>query len=188
MIGALLIIHAFVTVAMVGIILLQKSDGAGPLGIGGNANSLFTARGVANILTRATAFLATLFIGNCILIGILTNREIKNSSNMFAEQPAKVSKHSDVKKAPKEDAVKTEDSVKETPKAIEAESGDVSKEAPNAATESVDIPTAQNAIEAGSEAPNAIETVSPGVVEAPRIEVETESEVASEASSNELSE
>lgn len=88
MIITLLIIHAFVTIALIGLILLQKSDGSGPLGIGGGNNALFTARGVANILTRTTAVLAALFIGNCILIGILTNRELKNNSFLFS-QPAR---------------------------------------------------------------------------------------------------
>ncbi|MDR1208588.1 MAG: preprotein translocase subunit SecG, partial [Holosporales bacterium] len=76
MIVPLLIIHGFVTVAMIGLILLQKSDSSGPLGMGGGStNSLFTARGVANVLTRSTAFLAVLFVGNCILIGKLITRE-----------------------------------------------------------------------------------------------------------------
>lgn len=76
MITVLLVIHAFITSAMIGLILLQKSDGAGPLGVGGGGtNSLFTARGVANLLTRTTSVLATLFIGNCILIGVLINNQ-----------------------------------------------------------------------------------------------------------------
>ncbi|GHS92320.1 hypothetical protein AGMMS49949_04300 [Alphaproteobacteria bacterium] len=89
MIVSLLVVHAFVTVAMIGLILLQKSEGAGPLmgGGGGGMNSLFTARGVANILTRSTAVLAFFFIGNCILIGILTNREL-NQSARFLETAA----------------------------------------------------------------------------------------------------
>lgn len=92
MIIALLILHALITIMMIGLILLQKSDGSGPLGIGGGNNSLFTARGVANILTRTTAVLAALFIGNCLLIGILTSKQIKQNSQIFAtttHKPAK---------------------------------------------------------------------------------------------------
>lgn len=93
MIITLLVIHVFVTIAMIGLILLQKSDGAGPLGIGGgNNNSLFTARGVANILTRSTAVLATLFIGNCLLIGILTNQEVNKTSKIFSQPVEKQKK------------------------------------------------------------------------------------------------
>lgn len=91
MVIALLILHAFVTVAMIGLILLQKSDEAGPLGMGGGGgnNALFTARGVANILTRATSFLAALFIGNCILIGVLTNREQHAADKLLMQSSAK---------------------------------------------------------------------------------------------------
>lgn len=87
MIIPLLILHGFVTVAMIGLILLQKSDEAGPLGMGGGGgnNSLFTARGVANILTRTTGILATLFFGNCLLIGILTQKEL-SANRLFAEE------------------------------------------------------------------------------------------------------
>lgn len=92
MVITLLIIHALVTIAMIGLILLQKSDGSGPLGIGGGNNALFTARGVANILTRTTAVLAALFIGNCILIGILTNRELQNNSILFSQPEKKQEK------------------------------------------------------------------------------------------------
>lgn len=84
MIVALLILHALVTIVMIGLILLQKSDGSGPLGIGGGGNALFTARGVANILTRTTAVLAALFIGNCLLIGVLTSRQ-QRDANLFTQ-------------------------------------------------------------------------------------------------------
>lgn len=90
MIIALLIIHAFVTIAMVGLILLQKSDGSVPFGAGGGGGSLFTARGAANILTRTTAILAAVFIGNCILIGVLTDREVKKSSSIFTQVKKKL--------------------------------------------------------------------------------------------------
>jgi preprotein translocase subunit SecG len=76
MIVPLLIILGFVTVAMIGLILLQKSDSSGPLGMGGGStSSLFTARGVANVLTRSTALLGVLFFGLCITIGKLITRE-----------------------------------------------------------------------------------------------------------------
>jgi preprotein translocase subunit SecG len=84
MIISLLVLHGFVTVAMIGLILLQKSDSAGPLGMGGGStNSLFTARGVANVLTRSTAFLAVLFIGNCLLIGKLITRDTSDVASLI---------------------------------------------------------------------------------------------------------
>jgi preprotein translocase subunit SecG len=57
-----LVIHLMVTVALIGVILMQKSEG-GALGIGGGGMSNFmTGRGTANVLTRATAILAGVFM------------------------------------------------------------------------------------------------------------------------------
>lgn len=109
MIVALLILHAFVTVAMIGLILLQKSDEAGPLGMGGGGggNALFTARGVANILTRATSFLAALFIGNCLLIATITNRQMNSSALIIPETTEK-------RVAVKKEPTRAEETVRES--------------------------------------------------------------------------
>ena len=58
----LLIIHLFVTLALIGVVLLQRSEGGG-LGIGSSQGmgAFMTGRGTANLLTRATAFLAAAF-------------------------------------------------------------------------------------------------------------------------------
>ena len=58
----LLVIHLFVTLALIGVVLLQRSEGGG-LGIGSSQGmgSFMTGRGTANLLTRATAFLAVAF-------------------------------------------------------------------------------------------------------------------------------
>ena len=56
----LMTIHIILAVAMVGIILIQKNEGG--LGMGSGAmGSLMSSRGTANLLTRLTAILATLF-------------------------------------------------------------------------------------------------------------------------------
>lgn len=57
----LLVVHALLALALVGVILMQKSEGGGLTG-GGNAGGLVSARGAANLLTRTTAILAALFI------------------------------------------------------------------------------------------------------------------------------
>jgi preprotein translocase subunit SecG len=54
-----IVIHLMIVIALVGVVLLQRSEGGG-LGIGGGSGFM-TARGAANALTRATAILATLF-------------------------------------------------------------------------------------------------------------------------------
>lgn len=55
----LIVIHLMVVLALVGVVLLQRSEGGG-LGIGGGSGFM-TARGAANALTRATAILAAVF-------------------------------------------------------------------------------------------------------------------------------
>lgn len=57
----LLVIHALVAAALVGVILIQRSEGGG-LTSGGNPGGLMSARGAADFLTRATSVLGTIFI------------------------------------------------------------------------------------------------------------------------------
>ena len=67
----LLAIHILVAVSLVGVVLLQKSEG-GALGIGGGGMSNFmTGRGTANVLTRATAILAACFMLTSLLLVVL---------------------------------------------------------------------------------------------------------------------
>ena len=82
----LLTIHILITIALIAIILLQKSEGGGGLmgGSGSGAgNSMFTARGAANLLTRVTAVLAVLFIGNCILMTIITSSQLRQATSLL---------------------------------------------------------------------------------------------------------
>jgi preprotein translocase subunit SecG len=116
MIVALLIFHGFVTIAMIALILLQKSDSAGPLGMGGGStNSLFTARGVANVLTRATAVLAFLFIGNCVLIGIQVNSESSETVRLINASAPKGSKQKAPEPAPQEPQALASDAPENNP-------------------------------------------------------------------------
>lgn len=67
----LLVIHALIAIALVAVILLQRSEGGG-LGIGGGTGGgLMSARGAANLLTRSTTVLASLFILSSIVLAIL---------------------------------------------------------------------------------------------------------------------
>ncbi len=69
-----LIIHLFIAVALIGVVLLQRSEG-GALGMGGGggAGGLFSARGAANALTRTTAILVAAFFATSITLGILAS-------------------------------------------------------------------------------------------------------------------
>lgn len=71
----LLTIHILIATALVGVVLLQRSEGGG-LGIGGSAGGGFmTARSTANLLTRTTAILAACFFLTSIGLAILASAE-----------------------------------------------------------------------------------------------------------------
>lgn len=69
----LIVIHLLVVLALIGVVLIQRSEGGG-LGIGGGGGGtggFFTARGTANVLTRATAILALLFFITSLALTIV---------------------------------------------------------------------------------------------------------------------
>ncbi len=68
----LLIVHLFVTLALIGVVLIQRSEGGG-LGIGSTQGmgAFMTGRGTANLLTRATALLATAFFALSLALALL---------------------------------------------------------------------------------------------------------------------
>ena len=75
MIILLFAVHVLIAVALVGVVLLQKSEG-GALGMGGGGMSGFmTGRTTANLLTRATAILAAAFMTTSALLVVMSNRE-----------------------------------------------------------------------------------------------------------------
>ena len=75
MIILLLAVHILIAISLVGVILLQKSEG-GALGMGGGGMSGFmTGRSTANLLTRVTAVLAAAFMTTSILLVVLHNRD-----------------------------------------------------------------------------------------------------------------
>lgn len=70
----LLVVHLIIALALIGVVLLQRSEG-GALGIGGGSGgSLFSARGVGNTLTRTTAILAVIFFITSIGLTLLSSR------------------------------------------------------------------------------------------------------------------
>lgn len=79
MTAVLLIIHFLVAVALVAVILMQRSEG-GALGMGGGPGGMMTGRGAANLLTRTTMVLGAVFIGNSILLAILSGVDTSNQS------------------------------------------------------------------------------------------------------------
>ena len=74
MLTFLLVIQAIVGAVLVGVILMQQSEGGG-LGMGGSPSGLMSARGAADFMTRATTILASIFVGLSILHAVLATRE-----------------------------------------------------------------------------------------------------------------
>ena|SRR5205809_6251569 len=75
MIILLFVVHVLIAIGLIGVILLQKSEG-GALGMGGGGMSGFmTGRSTANLLTRVTAVLAAVFMTTSVLLVIMHNRE-----------------------------------------------------------------------------------------------------------------
>ncbi len=69
----LTVVQALVAAALVGVILIQKSEGGG-LGVGGSPAGFMSARGAADFLTRATTVLATIFVGLSVVLAALAVR------------------------------------------------------------------------------------------------------------------
>ncbi|MCF3945802.1 preprotein translocase subunit SecG [Acidiphilium sp. AL] len=72
MITVLLVLQAFITLALIGVVLIQRSEGGG-LGLGSSQGmgSFMTGRGTANLLTRTTAILATAFMVLSLVLALL---------------------------------------------------------------------------------------------------------------------
>ncbi len=83
----LLIIHLFVTLALIGVVLIQRSEGGG-LGIGTSQGmgSFMSGRGTANLLTRATAILATMFMALSLTLALM-NRGTMGSNRSILDAP-----------------------------------------------------------------------------------------------------
>lgn len=70
----LIVIHLMIVLALVGVVLLQRSEG-GALGMGGGSGGLMSARGAADALTRTTGILAAAFFATSIALGIFARYE-----------------------------------------------------------------------------------------------------------------
>ncbi|HEY0855140.1 MAG TPA: preprotein translocase subunit SecG [Devosia sp.] len=78
MANVLIVAYLLIVLALIGVILLQRSEGGG-LGMGSSSNGLMTVRGSANLLTRTTAVLAALFFATAIGLTILSEVDNRTS-------------------------------------------------------------------------------------------------------------
>jgi preprotein translocase subunit SecG len=86
----LLIVQTIIAASLVGVILMQRSEGGG-LGVGGSSAGLMTARGAADFLTRATSILGGIFIVLSIALAAIagTNSDsVEVDTSLVREQPA----------------------------------------------------------------------------------------------------
>lgn len=81
-----LVIHLILAVALVGVVMLQRSEGGG-LGIGGGSGGgLMSVRGTANFLTRATGILAAGFFITSLTLAIMSGT--KSAPRSILQPPA----------------------------------------------------------------------------------------------------
>ena len=84
----LLIIHLFVTLALIGVVLIQRSEGGG-LGVGTSQGmgSFMSGRGTANLLTRTTAILGTAFFVLSLGLALLNRGTTVGSGGSILDVP-----------------------------------------------------------------------------------------------------
>ena len=74
LLGILLTVHVIVCIALIAVVLLQRSEG-GALGMGGGNTGFMTARGAGDLLTRTTWILGTIFFVLSLALTMLAGRE-----------------------------------------------------------------------------------------------------------------
>ena len=88
MTAVLLIVHLFVTLALIGVVLIQRSEGGG-LGIGSSQGmgAFMSGRGTANLLTRTTAILATVFMALSLTLALMNRGTTGVGGALLANPP-----------------------------------------------------------------------------------------------------
>ena len=88
----LMLIQMFVTIALIGVVLIQRSEGGG-LGLGGGQGmgSFMTGRGTANLLTRTTAILGTAFFVLSLALALLYKGSAADTNTAILNGPAPAS-------------------------------------------------------------------------------------------------
>jgi len=88
MLSVIIVVHLMLVVAMIGVVLLQKSEGGGVIG---SSSGFLTSRGTANVLTRTTALLAAGFFATSLAMSWLASFERKPASIMGGAPPVQES-------------------------------------------------------------------------------------------------
>jgi preprotein translocase subunit SecG len=85
MLSVIIVIHLMLVIALIGVVLLQKSEGGGLVS---STSGFLTGRGTANVLTRTTAFLAAGFFVTSLLLSWVAGLERKPTSIIHTGAPA----------------------------------------------------------------------------------------------------
>ena len=91
-------LNIILAILLVGIILLQKSEG-GALGLGVSQDSFVSSRSAGSFLTKATAIIATLFIVTSISLTIMSKEEFSSSSVLEKVEDEKDSSEPEIPKS-----------------------------------------------------------------------------------------
>ena len=75
----ILILNIILAILLIGVILLQRSEG-GALGLGVSQDSFISSRSAGNFLTKTTAIIAALFIITSISLTIISKEEFSSTS------------------------------------------------------------------------------------------------------------
>ena len=77
MLSVIIVIHLMLVLGLIGVVLLQKSEGGGLVS---STSGFMTGRSTANLLTRTTAILAVAFFATSVLLVVLSNRSSPSRS------------------------------------------------------------------------------------------------------------
>ena len=75
----ILVLNIILAVLLIGVILLQRSEG-GALGLGVSQDNFISSRSASSFLTKTTAIIATFFIITSISLTIMSKAEFSSSS------------------------------------------------------------------------------------------------------------
>src|SRR5205809_600154 len=101
MFAFLLIVQSMIALALIGVILMQRSEGGG-LGVGGSSSGFMTARGAADFLTRSTSILGGMFIVLSIVMAAIAGatREPTKIDTSLANSAAPIERSQPAPAAP----------------------------------------------------------------------------------------
>ena len=94
----ILVLNIILAVLLVGVILLQRSEG-GALGLGVSQDNFISSRSASNFLTKTTAIIATLFIITSVSLTIISKEEISSTSVLEKVEEEKDSSEPEIPKS-----------------------------------------------------------------------------------------